>query len=81
MAGNPLPQKLDDLVAPPISTRDDWTEGAMTVATYCREFDVGRGKAFDQMRSGDLVWGRLSGRTRRISRKSAVDLFASVKLL
>ena len=74
--GNELPRTPDDLDTPPESAPGDWDHGAMSVASFCSTFDVGRSAAFEWMKEGRLVWGRM-GRQRRISRRSAASLFAN----
>ena len=76
MPPSSTPPNYDELVEPPESTPFDWEEGAITVRRFCDEYDFGRARAFQLMKSGLLVWGRLNGRTRRISRKSANNLLA-----
>jgi hypothetical protein len=74
--GNELPRTKEDLDTPPLSDPSDWSQGAMSVASFCSTFDVGRCTAFEAMKAGKLVWGRM-GRQRRISRRSATNLFAN----
>ena len=74
--GNELPRTQDDLDAPPPSTPLDWEGGAMRVSTFCSEYDASRSMAFELMKRGDLIWGRM-GRDRRISRRSAAEHFAN----
>ena len=74
--GNPLPLTQDDLAEPPRSDPGDWGQGALSVSSFCAEFDIGRAAAYTAMKDGRLVWGRM-GRQRRISRKSAAEFFAS----
>lgn len=71
-----LPRSNEDLTAPPPSLPVDWSEGALSVSTFCELYDVSRSEAFDLMGRGRLLWGRV-GRQRRVSRRSARRLFAT----
>jgi hypothetical protein len=68
---------LDDPKAtPPSSKLEDWAQGALTVSQLASEFGIAKGKAYELMNGGRLVWGRLDGR-RRIARRSVMALLAS----
>lgn len=71
-----LPGIGDPKKAPPRSSEEDWDRGAMTVSQLASEFGIARGKAYELMNEGRLVWGRLDGR-RRIARRSVLLLLAT----
>lgn len=66
--------EIDD-PQPPVTPRELWADGAMTVTQVAKFLAISRKTVFVMMNEGRLPWGRL-GSHRRIPKRAVLDLFA-----